>query len=285
MSAMLRLLAWCMAVALVALPVVAVVKGWVGGERWPLRTLRVQGDLQQVDRARLQATVLPHAQRGFFAVDLGGVQDAVDALPWVERADVRKHWPDVLEVSIREHRPFARWGKDKLLSERGLLFPAGSVQAPEGLPVLDGPESRVPEVMALYGEARERLADAGGVRGVLLDPRGSWTIVLRDGIEVVLGRNDPRERLERFAPLLPRLAAQQPGRRLVRADLRYTNGFSLTWAELPKASAASVSLPAPIAAARTLQPASPSRSGGQAGDHAQASPARGAGQQDVEGKT
>ena len=46
MSAMLRLLAWVLAVALVALPVVALVNGWVGGERWPLRTLRLQGELR-----------------------------------------------------------------------------------------------------------------------------------------------------------------------------------------------------------------------------------------------
>ena len=99
MKAMLRLLAWTLAVALVALPVVAVVNGWVGGAQWPLRTLRVQGDLQRVDEARLRATVLPHARRGFFAVELDRIQAAVLALPWVERADVRKHWPDVLEVN------------------------------------------------------------------------------------------------------------------------------------------------------------------------------------------
>ena len=58
-------------------------------------------------------------------------------------------------------------------------------------------------------------------------------------------------RLERFAPLLPRLAAQHPGQRLARADLRYTNGFSLVWAELPKPAPPvpqADPLPQPIAA-------------------------------------
>ena len=147
---------------------------------------------------------------------------------------MRKHWPDVLEVRITEHRPFARWGKDMLLSQHGRLFAANTVEVPAGLPLLDGPESRVPEVVALYNQARERLATAGGVRGVALDKRGSWSIALADGTDAVLGRNDPESRLERFAPLLPRLAADHPGQKLVRADLRYTNGFSLTWAALPK---------------------------------------------------
>lgn len=231
MSALKRPLLWLLAVALVALPVVAVVEGWMGGEHWPLRTLRVQGELQRVDRGRLQAAVLPHARRGFFAVDLGAVQRAVDALPWVEHAEVRKHWPDVLEVRVVEHRPFARWGDNRVLSEHGRLFPAGSLRLPASLPLLDGPEARVPEVVALYNQARGQLANAGGVLGVALDRRGSWSIVLHDGTRLVLGRNDPGARLARFAPMLPQLAAQNPQRRLVRADLRYTNGFALVWAK------------------------------------------------------
>ena len=58
----------------------------------------MQGELQRVDEAQLRATVLPYVQRGFFAVQPDKIQAAVTALPWVERAEVRKHWPDVLEV-------------------------------------------------------------------------------------------------------------------------------------------------------------------------------------------
>ena len=246
MSAMLRLLAWILALALVTLPVVAVVNGWVGSAQFPLRTLRVQGVMQRVDAAQLRATVLPHAGRGFFAVQPDKIQAAVSALPWVERAEVRKHWPDVLEVRISEHRPFARWGRDRLLSEQGRLFPAQDVKVPQGLPLLDGPPARVTEVVAVYNQARDRLANAGGVRGVALDKRGSWSITLNNGTHVVLGRNDPDARLDRFAPLLPRLVAQHPGQRLARADLRYTNGFSLTWADLPIVDQARVDRAAPL---------------------------------------
>ena len=45
MKALLRPLAWLLAVALIALPVVAVVEGWMGAAHWPLRTLRVTGPL------------------------------------------------------------------------------------------------------------------------------------------------------------------------------------------------------------------------------------------------
>ena len=52
MNAALRILTWLLALALVALPVVAVVNGWIGAERWPLSKLRVQGELARVQPAQ-----------------------------------------------------------------------------------------------------------------------------------------------------------------------------------------------------------------------------------------
>lgn len=222
---------WILALGLVALPVVAVVNGWVGSERWALRTLRVNEDLVRVDQDKLRETVLPFAQRGFFAIPLADARQAVERLPWVERADVRKRWPDVLEVSITEHRPFARWGEDRLLSEQGRLFPAEGIDLPQGLPLLAGPDARVEDVVALYNESRALFANSGSdVRSVLLDPRGSWSLRLGSGTEVVVGSQEARLRLRRFARMLPQVMARNP-LPLQRADLRYTNGFALEWAK------------------------------------------------------
>jgi cell division protein FtsQ len=228
-NALLRILAWVLAVALIALPLVAVVNGWVGAERWPLRTLRVQGELHRVDAAQLRATVLPYAAKGFFAVHLDAAQAAVAKLPWVERAEVRKHWPDVLEVRVVEHRPFACWGQDRLLSERGDLFPRRGAALPAGLPQLDGPDARVADVVALYNEARALFAPSGvDVRSVMLDRRGSWSLLLSNGTQVMVGSSEARLRLGRFARLMPQLLSQKQ-LPLLRADLRYTNGFALSW--------------------------------------------------------
>ena len=56
---------------MVALPVVAVVNGWVGAERWPLAKLRVHGEFKRVPAEQLQQVLRllgrdaePAAQRG-----------------------------------------------------------------------------------------------------------------------------------------------------------------------------------------------------------------------------
>ena len=229
MNALLRILAWLLAVALVALPVVAVLNGWVGAERWPLSRLRVTGQFERVQAEQLRAAVAPYASRGYFAADLDAAQKAVERLPWVERAQVRKAWPDVLEIQIQEHEPFAFWGQDRLLSVRGQLFPLPADLANERMPRLDGPDARSAEVVEMYQQALELFAPLGyGVEQLAMDARGSWSLTLDNGMEVVIGRDDARARLQRFTRMLPTLLAGQ-ARPLARADLRYTNGFTLAW--------------------------------------------------------
>ncbi|GAB6195801.1 cell division protein FtsQ/DivIB [Lysobacter xanthus] len=232
---MLRLVAWLIAVALVALPVVAVLRGWIGADRWPLTHLRATGRFERVDPALVQRVLLPHARRGYFAVDLKAAQSAVAALPWVEQARVRKRWPDVLEVTVTEHRPFAHWGTDRLLSDRGALFEARGARVPAGLPKFDGPATRTREVVELYQQARILFSPVGlQLDAVVLDPRGSWSLTLLDRAHggapthVVVGRNEARARIGRFVRLMPQLLVN-PERHIERADLRYTNGFALVW--------------------------------------------------------
>lgn len=245
MNAMLRILAWTLALLLVTLPVVAVVNGWIGAGHWPLRTLRVEGELKRVDAQRLRTTVLPYAAKGFFAVRLGDAQAAVARLPWVDRAEVRKRWPDILEVRIVEHRPFAQWGTDRLLSEHGRLFPAQGASVPKGLALLDGPDSRVADVVTLYNQSRVLFAPAGlDVRALALDQRGSWSLTLSNGTQVLIGSSQSRLRLTRFSQLMPQLLSQKQ-LPLTRADLRYTNGFALVWQTANPASSRGAPPPQP----------------------------------------
>jgi cell division protein FtsQ len=233
MSALGRLIAWLLALAVVALPVIAVLNGWFASERWPIERMRVNAEFQRVDEDAVRMAAAPHLASGFFAADLDRVSDAIAALPWVETVEVRKHWPDLVEVTLVEHRAYARWGDDRLVSARGVLFAAPESAAMTDLPLLQGPDSRLDEVLRMHQKVHALFeAQRLHVESLRLSPRGSWSLVLDSGARVVAGRGDPLPRLERFARSLPRLLAVET-RVLERADLRYANGFSLRWAEKP----------------------------------------------------
>lgn len=243
MNALVRLFAWLFALTVVTLPVVAVLNGWFASDRWPLGQLRVSAEFQRVSAEQVQAAVRPHLDRGFFAVDLEAVRASLASLPWVEQVAVRKLWPDTLEIALVEHRALARWGESRLLSDRGQLFEVPDLETLQGLPRFEAADGQIAEVMRMHARVLPLLALIGEPPERLqLSPRGSWALQLASGTELVLGRAQPLPRLERFVAALPELKLAQ-ARPLLRADLRYANGFALLWADPPAVEAATPAAP------------------------------------------
>lgn len=231
MSALLRLAIWGLALGLVLLPVVAVLNGWLAADRWPIEQLRVHAEYRRVDAEQIRAAVAPQATEGFFAVNLDAVRRAVEGVDWVAAAEVRKVWPNLLEITVHEHQPYARWSGDRLLSTRGQLFPVPEHGVDLPLPELQAGDGQIAEMMRIHGLAAPMFALHGSeLVGVRLSARGSWSFRLADGAVVMAGRGDPMPRLQRFVPLLAELR-QAERRPLQRADLRYANGFALRWGD------------------------------------------------------
>ncbi|MDQ6646402.1 MAG: FtsQ-type POTRA domain-containing protein, partial [Pseudomonadota bacterium] len=209
MKGAVRLVAWCLAIALVALPIVGVLRGWFAANRWPVTQLTVQAEFQHVSAADIRAAVLPRVGKGFFALDLDAVQQAVAALPWVESAEARKRWPNTLQLRIYERQPFARWNEKQLISRQGQVFNAPGAVDTRLLPDLRGPDARLAEVVSFYAETRKAFAGTHlKVSGVALTERGSWSINTGDGALIVIGdRDQAGRRLHRFLDVYPQLIA------------------------------------------------------------------------------
>ncbi len=238
MKGAVRLAAWCLAIALIALPIVGLLSGWFAADRWPVTQLTVQAEFDHVSAAEIRAAVLPRLGKGFFALDLDGVQKAVAALPWVESVEARKRWPDTLQLRIYERQPFARWNDKQLISRQGRVFDVPGAAQLVALPDLRGPDARLAEVVSFYAEAGKAFAGAHlKINGVALTERGSWSVTTTDGARIVIGdRDQAGRRLRRFLDVYPQLIAGHADG-FVYADLRYTNGFAVRWPEMAGANA------------------------------------------------
>ncbi len=222
----LKFLAWILAFALLALPAYALLAGHFGAERWPIRRLIVHAEFKRVSAAQIERAIAAQLAAGFFAVDLAAVRERLEQLPWVAAVELRKRWPDALEIGIREHRAVARVGSGRLLAEDGSLFSTPIAAEALDLPLLSAEERYLPEVYEWLRFAERLFGGPGSVREVALDAHGGTRLVLADGFRIVLGRQSPRQRLARFAALRPRFAAHPAGP-FVAADLRYGHGFAL----------------------------------------------------------
>lgn len=239
----MKSLAWAIALALISLPIIGVLNGWFASERWPVRHIELRAEYQHVSAEQIRAAVAIHLERGFFAVELADVQSAVAQLPWVERVEARKRWPDTLSLVVYERQPYARWGIDRLISRQGELFTVPGTESMQGLPRLSGPDARLREVMRFYEDCLREFSGSGlSVAAVDLSPRGSWQLTLANGAEIAVGRKDALPHLRRFLDVWPSLAAGH-GVSPSYIDLRYENGFALRWAR--PAAPGPLSLPAP----------------------------------------
>ena len=230
MKGVVRLVAWCLAIVLVALPIVGVLRGWFAADRWPVTKLTVQAEFLHVRPEAIRAAVRPRLGRGFFALDLDAVQKAVAALPWVESVEASKRWPDTLLLRIYERQPFARWNDKQLISRQGQVFDVPADELAAGLPSLHGPDDHLAEVVSFYADARKAFAGAHQqVVAVSLTERGSWSLETADGARIVLGdREQAGRRLRRFLDVYPQMVAGH-ATGIAYADLRYTNGFAVRW--------------------------------------------------------
>lgn len=228
-AALGRRIAWALPVAAVGAALV-----WVGiwmarPETLPVRVVRLVGHPSHLDPEALRAVIRPLVAKGFLRVDVAGVQQALEALPWVDRCSVRRLWPDRIEVAVTEQTALARWSAGGLINPGGERFAAEAAEWPQPLPELSGPEGTNLLVANRYKRFRQILGPVGlPIAGVAMDARRAWRVRLEDGIEILLGRSDHERRLERFVHVYPKALASRAAA-IVRVDLRYTNGFAVAW--------------------------------------------------------
>ena len=205
----------------------------------PLRQLALQGDLTHVSREQAQDAARTSAAGTFLSVDLDRVRRAFETLPWVRKVEVRRLWPDRLEVTIEEHVALARWGADtqplRLVNTYGEVFD-GELPDAAALPRFAGPTGSAAELTRRYAVFRQTLAPlALEPRQVLLSQRYAWELRLSNGLTLELGRDQLREpvlqRLERFVAYYAQTLGSL-NRRLEYADLRYPSGFALRVPEI-----------------------------------------------------
>lgn len=195
----------------------------------PIRSIQVRTELRHLDAATIRAAVANEAAKGLLAVDVDAIRIALEALPWVERASVRRSWPDQLVLEVVEEQPIARWGERELVNRQGRLFTPDPVTVPRDLPQLTGPKGTNEAVTTTFIELGELLAPLGlTITGAEVSPRRAWRLELNNGLRLSLGRQELAGRMVRFARVYADAIAVR-ATSIDTVDLRYTNGFAVHW--------------------------------------------------------
>ena len=199
---------------------------------FPLHQMVVVGNVRQVTPMQVEYAARNSMNGNFFTINLDTVRVAFEKLPWVRHAEVRRVWPDVIEISIEEQVAVARWrqadGESRLVNSFGEVFVAASEL---DLPVFSGPEGSAAQILARQQEFTQALAALGRQpQEMILSMRQAWQVKLDSGLLLVLGRDEAKhpvsDRLARFIAAYPQLERKlnfRPG----NIDMRYPNGFAV----------------------------------------------------------
>ncbi|MCL6268967.1 cell division protein FtsQ/DivIB [Sansalvadorimonas sp. 2012CJ34-2] len=201
----------------------------------PIARVGISGDFRYLNQEQVKVKLGPFLQeQTFFSLDLRGLQKELLADSWIDSVNVRKTWPDQLEITLREEVPVARWRDKELINIEGEVFPRGAGQEFDDFPVLAGPRGREQEVMEQYLTLSHQLRPIGlKLDGVALSPAGSWSFQV-DEVEVQLGSEALLERMQRFSRLY-RIHLEKQWVAVKGVDLRYRDGVAIAWKQSEQA--------------------------------------------------
>lgn len=139
-----------------------------------------EGRLREAD---VRTALGVHEGDFLFDMNIQEAQRRVEDLNWVDRAIVRRLWPDRVVVQIIERRPYALWQHDgnlKLVDLEGNVIANGDPIQFAGLPLIVG-EGAPANMISIQTTLREFPAVNSRVDALIRLPSGRWDVRMNDG--------------------------------------------------------------------------------------------------------
>ena len=155
------------------------------------------------------------------------LKQTLSELDWVHHANVRKNWPKAIEVEVFPESVIAYWNDNGFINREGRVLYTEMLVGGD-LPHLYGPEGSELDVMEQFQQLGQTLNNHGFEMKVLtVTERGGWSLETESGLQVLLGKEDLKARMQRFLTVSVRLAERGDARFVKRMDARYIDGVAV----------------------------------------------------------
>lgn len=196
---------------------------------FPIRQVMVQGNLSHVDQSQIVQLVQTRLAGSFFSLQLAPVTTLLLSNPWIKQVSFRRIWPDTLVVSLAEKQALARWGQQGVITPAGAVFYPDPKTIPKDLPGLFADDAKAAVVMQELQTLDAMLKpESLFVQNLFLSNQGDWRVILSNGIDIQVGAQDVLSRFARLMRVYQKLLSIAP-RPIAKIDLRYPNGFAVTY--------------------------------------------------------
>ena len=199
----------------------------------PISKIRIKGEMKYVTEAMLQKSITGLLNGGFFNTDVEKIQQAVESLPWVERASVRRVWPETLFIQVIEQQPVAKWVAGGFINLHGEVFRPEDEKKATRLPVWSAPQGTELILYKKNDDLKKMLSVTGlTISKLTMDKRHAIKLEVDNGVTLILGRKEQLSRLQNFIDIYKKILAGKMNK-INKVDLRYSNGMSIGWKAAP----------------------------------------------------
>ncbi len=159
----------------------------------------------RMNEADVRAVIGIYPGDYFFGADLETAQARTESLPWVDRAVVRRLWPNRIVVQLVETEPYALWQKDgqiSLVSAEGEVISAleDAPSFPPGLRVITGEQA--PKQAAAFQSVVQAYPEIWArTEGMVYLNNGRWDLHLKGDIQVKLPKEGAQNSLAQLIAL------------------------------------------------------------------------------------
>ena len=179
------------------------VQGRIAGEfGYAAQDIRVAG-LKQHSAASALRAIGVRPNDSLIGFDASAARAMLEKVDWVSKAEVRRLYPNQLEIDIVERVPFAIWQRDGefyVIDKTGAAFTSLDASDVKGLLVVtgEGAHKKVFELvnhLEAHPGLKSKIAAAGRIGG------RRWNLYLKNGLKIMLAEKGMAQSLDRLQEL------------------------------------------------------------------------------------
>lgn len=179
----------------------------------------------------LKSTMGEQASGNYFIADIQSMRNIALSLSWIDEVSLVRDWQRGIVITALPKKAVAKFGTERLVDAEGQVFvPVESMAADEQqLVTLQGNKGQAPVIMQQMQQVNQWFAPLDiKVVDIILTPRMTWLIRFDDGLRVIVDNENTAQKLLNLSQLLGNQLNQQRDK-IQAVDLRYKNGFTITW--------------------------------------------------------
>jgi len=194
----------------------------------PIEKIRISGHFKHLDSEVIETQLEAYLGKGFFEIDIQEIQQQISHQPWIKTVSVRRVWPNLIAVKVKEKQVFARWDDNHLLDTDGIIFTADSNRFAQ-FPLINGYSANSKQLLQRYILLKQKFNRQHiALSALKVDNKGALTLRLNEQLKVSLGSEDNDQKIHHMLAVYNQQIKSR-SQHIKYIDFRYSNGFAIAW--------------------------------------------------------